>query len=511
MKISNIIIAALLISFSFMACDKVEAPYKEEKEIKVNRKVLLEDFTGHKCVNCPNAHDIAHDLQELYGEDNLIVIATHAGFFSTPSPGDFAYDFRTEAGTEWADYYGIQNYPSGLVDRVEYGGSPILDKDQWGAKVDEEFKKEAAVKIEIESSLSDRKLGGDITLTFAKDLGAQAKIQILITEDNIVKPQVIPGGQDDNYVHMHVMRSTVNGSWGENLGSATYQKGDTETISFSDFSLGEDWVSEELTLIAFVYDEESGEVLQVEKKQLISDEKPEITKKVLLEDFTGHKCVNCPNAHEIAHNLQNLYGEEDLIVVAIHAGFFSTPSSGTFEYDFRTEAGTEWADFYGIQNYPSGLVDRVEYGGSPILDKDQWGAKVDEEFSKSPSLGITIDYSLSGSKLNGDISLEFVENISKQAKIQILITEDNIVKPQVIPGGQDENYVHMHVMRAAVNGSWGEVLSSATYSIDETESIHFTDFNLGSDWVTNELSIIAYVYDEESGEVLQVEKKKIVD
>ncbi len=110
MKISNIIIAALLISFSFMACDKVEAPYKEEKEIKVNRKVLLEDFTGHKCVNCPNAHDIAHDLQELYGEDNLIVIATHAGFFSTPSSGDFAYDFRTEAGPEWADYYGIQNY-----------------------------------------------------------------------------------------------------------------------------------------------------------------------------------------------------------------------------------------------------------------------------------------------------------------------------------------------------------------------------------------------------------------
>jgi hypothetical protein len=45
-------------------------------------------------------------------------------------------------------------------------------------------------------------------------------------------------------------------------------------------------------------------------------------KVVLLEDYTGHKCVNCPTAAEIAHNLQITYGEK-IILMAIHAGFFA--------------------------------------------------------------------------------------------------------------------------------------------------------------------------------------------
>lgn len=268
MKYYKIIVAALLLGLSFSACDKVEAPYKETIIVEVNRKVLLEDYTGHKCVNCPAAHEIAHELQEIYGEDNLIMLAVHAGFFATPSAGDFSYDFNTVAGTEWVSYYSVEAYPSGMVDRMEYNGSPIIDKDKWASKIDEEFKKEASLGLSIESSITDRKISGDISIDFAMDLNSQAKIQILITEDSLIKPQVIPGGIDEEYVHMHVMRGAVNGSWGENLSAASYSAGDKETISFSNFAMGDDWVEKQLSVVAFVYDEESGVVLNVEKKKL---------------------------------------------------------------------------------------------------------------------------------------------------------------------------------------------------------------------------------------------------
>jgi thiol-disulfide isomerase/thioredoxin len=44
----------------------------------VTRRVLLEDFTGHTCNNCPAAAVIAEGLQTFYGEDQLILVGVHA-------------------------------------------------------------------------------------------------------------------------------------------------------------------------------------------------------------------------------------------------------------------------------------------------------------------------------------------------------------------------------------------------------------------------------------------------
>lgn len=47
--------------------------FVELDEIKAERTVLLMDFTGQRCVNCPEAHEIMEDLVNQYGEDNLII------------------------------------------------------------------------------------------------------------------------------------------------------------------------------------------------------------------------------------------------------------------------------------------------------------------------------------------------------------------------------------------------------------------------------------------------------
>lgn len=266
MKAFKIILALAIITFSFISCDKVDAPYKEEIEKPdTEKKVLLEDYTGQKCVNCPAAHEIAHELQDAYGEENLIIVAVHAGFFATPSGPPFEYDFRTEAGTAYETYFSVQTYPTGMVDRTNTGGNYLVDKDAWGTEVAKQFEEENLVNIEIIPSLNGNQLSGEVNIDFINAFSTQANLQIWITEDSIIKPQVVPGGYEEDYVQMNVLRGAINGTWGEAFPSSNYPADGTESFSFSNFQFGEDWVAEELSLVVFVYEQESKKVIQVEK------------------------------------------------------------------------------------------------------------------------------------------------------------------------------------------------------------------------------------------------------
>src|SRR5258705_4328893 len=87
------IVAALVL---FSSCDKVDPPYTQTNSVggpntsdTVFRKILIEDYTGFKCGNCPAAAAVLYgQLRPLYGEE-LISIGVHASpgnTFTEPSP-----------------------------------------------------------------------------------------------------------------------------------------------------------------------------------------------------------------------------------------------------------------------------------------------------------------------------------------------------------------------------------------------------------------------------------------
>lgn len=131
--ISGCVLAGLLIAFT--ACDTIK-----EKDRKVvftgsisgERTVLLEEFTGVRCVNCPKGAAEAHKLQEFFGE-NLIVVGlypqTPVGLTAT-APGDM--DLRTDAAEAYAREYNVSDFPRGLVNRKS-----VLEMEQWGGAVAE--------------------------------------------------------------------------------------------------------------------------------------------------------------------------------------------------------------------------------------------------------------------------------------------------------------------------------------------------------------------------------------
>ncbi|MDP4282340.1 MAG: hypothetical protein Q8867_09360, partial [Bacteroidota bacterium] len=123
----------LFISFAALllwSCDKVKEPYFTQKGTgtdtsTVNRTVLLEDYTGHKCVNCPTAAVTAHTLEEMYN-GNLIILAVHAGYFAIPGSGNYALDLRSATGEDWYSTFGVTSNPIGMINRIETGGSRML-------------------------------------------------------------------------------------------------------------------------------------------------------------------------------------------------------------------------------------------------------------------------------------------------------------------------------------------------------------------------------------------------
>ena len=93
-----------------------------------NKKFLVEEFTGIQCGNCPDGHAMAKDLV-LAKEDEGYIIAIHAGYYSVPKPDQI--DLNTEDGLTIHNYYDVNSYPSGMVNRREYYDNIVVGRSSW--------------------------------------------------------------------------------------------------------------------------------------------------------------------------------------------------------------------------------------------------------------------------------------------------------------------------------------------------------------------------------------------
>lgn len=273
MRLFKIIFAIIIATGMFISCDKIEEPYKQKAEKPTkNQNVLIEDYTGNHCTFCPDAHRIAADLIENYGEENLIVVAMHAGFQSIFFPPKYGYDFTTDDGDEYNAEYAPQEYPTGVINKnYDETGEHKVSRAQWGAVVDTLFQQDSPIDITIDANYEGRKINCNIDIDFFSDLPEASSLLIWITEDSIISGQddaIAEGSYVADYVHNHVFRGSINGLWGEALPQASYTEGSTETMSVSNFEMKDDWVAEQLAIVAFVFDTETKSIIQVSKFHL---------------------------------------------------------------------------------------------------------------------------------------------------------------------------------------------------------------------------------------------------
>lgn len=251
--------------------------------------------------------------------------------------------------------------------------------------------------------------------------------------------------------------------------------------------------------------------------------KVEGNRKVLIEDYTGHKCGNCPAAADTLSYLETKYPGK-IIPLAIHAGFFATVG-GAYPTDLRKPEGTAYDNQFGISNAgnPNGLVNRVGYGtGGFIKAYTSWEGVAYQMLTQTAKFDIKIKntFNTSGNSLNTSVTVKSLAYNTGTYKLVVLLTEDSIIAEQLdyrISSGSQviTNYEFNHVLRAAINSTWGDaVFGGAGAGINDSVVKPYTNFPIDAAYRPAKCHVVAYVYDADPSsptyyEVLQVEEAKV--
>ena len=170
-------------------------------------------------------------------------------------------------------------------------------------------------------------------------------------------------------------------------------------------------------------------------------------KSVIIEEFTGIHCGNCPDGHKRAAALQRMH-PDNLFVVAIHAGSFAT--SYLDEPDFVTKAGELIHNHFGVSSYPSGIVNRRDCGNGMIISRSNWGsaARVVNGDISPVNLYAECSYDNTSRELTVNVEGYYTSTMT-DPRLTLMLLQDNILGPQ--SGGLlGDEYPHRHMLRAVL-------------------------------------------------------------
>ncbi|MFC2107261.1 Omp28-related outer membrane protein [Bacteroidota bacterium] len=282
MKTYKLLAIFFIVALAFAACDREDEPYLEyqgsinpDDTTVMIRKILIEKFTGHRCVNCPQGNIIANNIHNLYGSQ-IVIVAIHAGFDSEPAGIPFDADFRTTAGNELDSYFQVPFYPTGMVNRTEYSGETVMFINKWESATNEliNLPPEANIKFTSVYDAGTRKVNIEGQVEFLADLQGKYNLCVFILENGIISPQknndpnIGPSPDWIDYVHNHMLRTTdQHGTWGVEITAIGGSNGDTFDFS-SNASLAADWDEANIEIVAFLINRDTEVVVQAEAKDM---------------------------------------------------------------------------------------------------------------------------------------------------------------------------------------------------------------------------------------------------
>ena len=254
-------IFSVLIFFFYFSCDYIEQPsgsYYFAKDtvskandtidtLTVQKKVILIEFTGIRCVNCPDAHEIIHQIENSH-PNNFIAVSIHGTSLARPI-GEFSGqpDLRTEEGNTLIQDFGISSIPIGMVD--------FFDKNY--------LSEQPAVKINLNTCYCNQKAKISVEVQTLQEFNKNLKLCVYLLEDSIITKQASTEGTIDNYVQMNVFRKSLTNIYGNTIFSGETAAYSTYNQSFN-VDLPSDWQGPHCKAVALVYEDDTKKILNAE-------------------------------------------------------------------------------------------------------------------------------------------------------------------------------------------------------------------------------------------------------
>ncbi len=245
------LLAASLAALLMAGCEESipsDRRYTQTEVPDAKRAVLVEEYTGVKCVNCPQGHKTLEEIEGVFNTDRnlelgvgVIVVGIHI-----PNWGQDADKGGLIAPEAYALTPESVSPPQATVNRT----SGVINRDRWAKHIIDEIYIEPEVKfspsILAELNGSSIKISGRVEST--ENLPG-AKLHVWLVEDNIVKTQNLSdGSRDKEYVHKNVFRACVNGVNGKDF---PLQRNSAREFSYT-YAIHSDWKAENLRVVAFI-------------------------------------------------------------------------------------------------------------------------------------------------------------------------------------------------------------------------------------------------------------------
>ncbi|MDE5849008.1 MAG: Omp28 family outer membrane lipoprotein [Muribaculaceae bacterium] len=247
-----------------------------------------------------------------------------------------------------------------------------------------------------------------------------------------------------------------------------------------------------------------------EDDRYIKVEKPVIDnpRTLLIMEFTGNTCMNCPTGAGIVEKIKDDEAPGRVISVGLHpyGSHFTDPVASihtpSHKQDLRSEAATALFDYYQPSGFPAAVFNGLK--SSMSGSTGDWQQRASEALKATSyiSLSATCDYDEATRGLTVDYDAEFLDDVNRKLNITVWLVENKIMGTQTMQDGKlNVNYEHNHVLRASLNGDWGQELGSSFAEGSKTHGQ--ASMTLKEDWVADNCNVVVYVYRDDNKEVEQ--------
>jgi hypothetical protein len=301
------VVGSLILSAG--SCDKVEHPYPETgagtldwslypngdsahyaqnewpvftENTNTLRNVLVEDFTGHWCTNCPPTAAAVHNSVEA-NPDRVFAAGMHSGSLGMTSfqelhPPLYTEIFYNDEVLEIGSFLGgipgstFTGNPRIAINRIQQNGQHTCSAGSLATLISQSTTSQLKVNIQAAANYFPSTRGlflhteiDQIDQNLPNDLG----LVVYIIEDSLVAPQKMPDATDDlTYVHKDIMRGCIDGNaFGRVLTAADLSGNNKYYVNYS-YKLPDQYNADNMHLLIYVYDKVTYEIYQVIKQEM---------------------------------------------------------------------------------------------------------------------------------------------------------------------------------------------------------------------------------------------------
>ncbi len=240
--------------------------------------------------------------------------------------------------------------------------------------------------------------------------------------------------------------------------------------------------------------------------------------KVLLEDYMGHFCTNCPAAVSAAENILKSPVGNQVVSMEVNVGFDADTAGEVgaplvppglpdtaYKVNYITPAGTAWDNTLVNsinEGVPQGMVNRIYYDGnwSEDLQYSNWGTVVDSIAATPQLASITmadscwIKQQIFGTQVT--VALKNAPAPNYSYYLQMVLVEDSVLDWQTSGSTTIQYFVHRFVLRSAINGPWGDAINfqSANLPITKYYTFNSASFRYNNAAITTPPAVPARLF-----------------